>query len=157
VTEAADPTAPDIRLAGVADADAVAQLLHDFNTEFESATPGVAVLAERLRTHLAGNELFVVLAGEPPTGFGLVTLRPSPWYDGPVALLDELYVVPDRRGGGIGSALLERACAESHDRQAGELQINVDEVDVDARRFYERHGFTNLGDEGRMLFYEREL
>jgi GNAT superfamily N-acetyltransferase len=151
------PADPAVRLAGVADADVVAQLLHDFNTEFESATPGAAVLAERLRAHLAGDDLFVVLAGDPPAGFGLVTLRPSPWYDGPVALLDELYVVPDRRGGGIGSALLERACTESRERQAGELQINVDEVDVDARRFYERHGFTNLGDDGRMLFYEREL
>jgi GNAT superfamily N-acetyltransferase len=144
-------------LADVDDAEVVARLLHDFNTEFETETPGVAVLAARLRTHLTGRALFVVLAGRPAAGFGLVTLRPSPWYDGPVALLDELYVAPGRRGGGIGSALLEQACAVARERQAGELQINVDEVDVDARRFYERHGFTNLGDDGRMLFYEREL
>ena len=35
----------------------------------------------------------------------------------------------------------------------------MDEVDVDARRFYERHGFSNTepGGTDRMLYYEREL
>ena len=39
------------------------------------------------------------------------------------------------------------------------MHINVDEVDTDARRFYERHGFVNIepGQEHRMLCYLREL
>lgn len=45
------------------------------------------------------------------------------------------------------------------DLGGGEIQINVDEDDRDARRFYERHGFTNLesGSTERMLCYLREL
>ena len=45
------------------------------------------------------------------------------------------------------------------ERGAGEVHINVDEVDVDTRRFYERHGFTNIqpGADYRMLCYLREL
>lgn len=31
------------------------------------------------------------------------------------------------------------------------------EVDTDARRFYERHGFTNIEASSRMLLYIREL
>ena len=44
-------------------------------------------------------------------------------------------------------------------RGAQEMHINVDEVDLGARRFYERHGFTNTeaGQEYQMLCYLREL
>jgi GNAT superfamily N-acetyltransferase len=44
-------------------------------------------------------------------------------------------------------------------RGAGEIHINVDEVDEDTRRFYERHGFTNIepGEDYRMLIYLRQL
>ncbi len=72
-------------------------------------------------------------------------------------MLDELYVAPGHRGRGIGTQIMRRALAEIRARGAGELQINVDEVDVDARRFYERHGFTNIEQDSRMLLYIQEL
>jgi hypothetical protein len=86
-----------VRLATVADADEVADLLHDFNTEFGSPTPGADVLAARLSL-----------------------------------------------AGGRGVDLIE---------------INVDEGDVDARRFYERHGFsaTEPGAAEHAIYYAREL
>ena len=85
----------------------LAQLLHDFNIEFDTPTPGVAVIAARLRALLASGHDVRDPRRSPAVGVGLVTLRPNVWYDGPVALLDELYVVPDRRGEGIGSAMIE--------------------------------------------------
>ncbi len=74
-------------------------------------------------------------------------------------MLDELYVIPDLRGGGIGTQLLRRAIEEVRARGGGEMHINVDEIDTDARRFYERHGFVNVepGRDYRMLCYIREL
>lgn len=98
------------RVTGVDDADEVARLLHDFNTEFDTPTPDVEVLASRLRTLLAGEETFAILAGEPGVAIGLTTLRPIVWFDGPVALLDELYVVPALRGRGIGSTITSCCC-----------------------------------------------
>jgi GNAT superfamily N-acetyltransferase len=148
-----------VRTAGTQDAEVVAALLHDFNTEFDTPTPGVAVLAPRLEALLGGGETIELLAGEPATGIALITLRPNVWYDGPVGLLDELYVRPDRRGRGIGTALVERACAVVRERGGRLFEVNVDEVDADAIRFYERHGFaTQLpGETGRMLYFERDL
>lgn len=150
-----------VRLAGPADAAVVGRLLFDFNTEFESPTPSADEFAGRFTRLLAGDDVLVVLAesdGEP-TGFAYLTLRPTPYGDGPLAQLEELYVVPAFRDGGIGTALLTQAVDEVLDRDAIEMHINVDEIDTDTRRFYERLGFTNIepGEDYRMLCYLREL
>lgn len=151
-----------VRLAGPGDSALVGRLLFDFNTEFETPTPSAEQFAERF-THLLGrDDVLVLLAeegGASATGFAYLTLRPTPYGDGPLAQLEELYVVPHLRDRGIGTALLTRAVTEVGSRGAIEVHINVDEVDVDTRRFYERHGFVNVepGTDYRMLCYLREL
>jgi GNAT superfamily N-acetyltransferase len=149
-----------IRLAGLDDAQDLASLLHKFNTEFDTPTPGVAVLAPRVRSLLAGSSTFAVLAdSDNPIGFALVTLRPNVWFDGPVALVDELYVKPMSRGSGIGTALMARVEQECRARSVDYLEINVDAGDTDARRFYERLGYRGVDpDTGEpALYYSREL
>jgi GNAT superfamily N-acetyltransferase len=147
------------RLATPDDADEVARLLHDFNTEFDTPSPGVAVLAPRLRRLLAGDATFAILAGAPAVGVALVTLRSNIWYAGQVALLDELYVVPPLRGQGIGSAIIDHLLSLARARSVELVEINVDEGDVDAQRFYERHGFspTEPGSTERAFYYFQEL
>jgi len=153
------PPADAPRRATAADAVTVATLLHAFNREFSTPTPEPPVLAARVRRLLAGADVLALLAGEPAVGVAVLTLRPNVWYDGPVALLDELYVVPAMRNRGLGTALL--ASVESHARQAGaELaEINVDGDDTAARRFYERHGYADreAGQDEPALYYFREL
>ena len=142
------------RLATVADAAEVARLLHDFNSEFDTPTPGVEWLEARLPELLAGEDTFAVLAGDPGVALALVTLRPNVWFAGRVALLDEMYVVPELRGQGIGSTVIELMLATARERGAELVEINVDEGDVDAQRFYERHGFTATEpDTGERAFY----
>ncbi|WP_423190865.1 GNAT family N-acetyltransferase [Agromyces ramosus] len=144
----------DARRAGPDDAETVARLLHDFNTEFDTPSPGTAILTGRLQSLLAGPSTIAYLAGEPAAGVALVTLRSNVWYDGPVALLDELYVAPDRRGRGLGSAMIHRLIAEAEENGISAIEINVDAGDVDAQRFYERHGFSGADpDTGERAFY----
>jgi GNAT superfamily N-acetyltransferase len=147
------------RLAMTEDAEVVARLLHDFNVEFSTPSPGPDVLAARLRVLLARDETFAILAGQPAVAAALVTLRPNVWYDGHVALLDELYVVPDLRRRGIGSAVLGELLRIARRKGVALIEINVDEGDVDAQRFYERHGFSPTDpDSGeRAFYYAREL
>ena len=147
------------RLASVDDAEDVAQLLHDFNTEFDAASPGVEVLAERLGILLDGPDTFAILAGAPSVAVALVTLRRNVWFAGPVALLDELYVVPELRGQGIGTSIVEFLVETARRREVELIEINVDIGDVDARRFYERHGFSAVQPETaeHALYYFREL
>lgn len=145
---------PRIRRAAPSDSGRLAEMLHAFNTEFDTETPGVEVLAERLRTLLAGASTFAVLADDPAAGVALVTLRPNVWSDGPVALLDEMYVSPEQRGTGVGSAILQHMVEICRELGVAAIEINVDESDAGAMRFYERHGFSNGDpDTGERAFY----
>lgn len=149
-----------VRVAGSSDARVVAGMLVAFNAEFDTWTPPLEILERRFASLLERSDVLVLLAEDPaPVGFALLTLRPSPYYDGPVTALDELYVVPQRRGQGVGTELMAALLREALGRDSGEVQINVDEEDRDARRFYEAHGFTNQepGSAERMLCYLREL
>jgi GNAT superfamily N-acetyltransferase len=147
-----------VRVASPDDAEVVAALLHDFNAEFETPTPGAEVLTARLRELLPAGATIALLAGDPAVGVALLTLRSNVWFDGRVAVLDELYVRPDVRDRGIGTALLHRAVDLVRERGGRLLEAYVDEDGSGAReRFYERHGFTNQSDGQRMLYYEREL
>jgi len=150
----------EIRHAGVEDADAIARLLHDFNTEFAEPTPEVETLREYARQLLAAGEMTVLLAGEGPDALSLIRFRPSVWTGGPEAHLQELYVVPALRGRGIGRALLEATIATAGAAGASGIDLNTGETDTAARALYESMGFTNRegSPEGpSMLFYERDL
>ena len=139
----------------------VGRLLFDFNSEFEAPTPSASEFAARFERLLRRDDVLVVVGGpeEEPTGFAYLTLRPTPYYDGPLAQLEELYVRPGLRGQGIGTVLLRTSIDLVRERGGGEMHINVDEVDTDTRRFYERHGFVNIepGADYRMLCYLQEL
>jgi len=154
-------TGAPIELATVQDAEIVTRLQIDFGHEFDDPAPPYDVLLPRFRRLLSDPAAFVVLAGErtDPVGYAVVTLRPTVYTEGPLAVLDELYVRPAHRGEGIGTVLLTRAIDEVLARGGGEMHINVDEVDTDARRFYERHGFVNVepGRDYRMLLYVGDL
>jgi GNAT superfamily N-acetyltransferase len=151
----------ELRAADGSDAEVVGRLLQDFNDEFETAGPDADAFARRFRSLLDRDDVLVLLAGHDggSVGFAFLTLRPTPYYDGLLAQLEELYVRHDLRDQGVGTALLLESVRIVQDRGAGEVHINVDEVDVDTRRFYERHGFTNIqpGEDYRMLCYLREL
>ena len=148
----------ELRRAAAEDAPTVGRLLHDFNAEFEDETPGAEALAGFIRPLIESDEVAVLLANEAD-GFSLWRLRPSPYTGRPEAYLQELYVVPARRGNGIGRALLEATMEAARDAGATGIDLNTGETDTAARALYESAGFTNLEGPGgpRMLFYEREL
>ena len=149
-----------VRRADPADADAIGRLLHDFNEEYEEATPGAAKLAERARELLAGDDTVALLAGDGPDGFAVLRFRASLYMDDLECYLAELYVVPDKRGRGIGRALMDEVFAVAREKGAAHIELNTSEDDAAARALYEKLGFTNR--EGKpdgpvMYYYERDL
>jgi ribosomal protein S18 acetylase RimI-like enzyme len=149
-----------IRQAEVRDADAIAQLLHDFNTEFDDYTPGPPAIARRVRRLLAAGEITVLLGGAGPDALAVLRFYPSFWSEALESYLAELYVVPDRRGEGLGRAVLEAAIELAREAGADFMHLGTSEDDVAARALYESLGFSNR--EGKPegpvnYFYERDL
>jgi len=149
-----------VRRAGVADAEIIGRLLHDFNTEFDEITPGPEALADRVRELLAGDDFIVLLAGDEPRGLAVLRLRPSIWTQGLECYLAELYVQPEHRRRGLGRALMTATLHTAGDRGADYIEVATSEDDVAARALYEKFGFINRerGPDGPVMFvYEREL
>jgi ribosomal protein S18 acetylase RimI-like enzyme len=149
-----------VRRAGASDAEAIGRLLHDFNTEFDDVTPGPVALAERVRVLLAAGDTQILLAGRGPDGLAVLRFREAIWDQALECYLAELYVVPDRRGRGLGRALMEAAIEVAREEGATHMDLGTSEDDVAARALYESLGFNNR--EGRPdgpvnYYYEREL
>lgn len=96
---------------------------------------------------LASPDAFFIVAEEDdkPVGYAFVTVGPgyASWLTGDrAAVLETLSVLPDQRGGGVGTALLEAAWARLGDHGIEDMAITTTRTNVDAQRFYEREGFN---------------
>jgi ribosomal protein S18 acetylase RimI-like enzyme len=149
-----------VRVAGPDEAKVVGQLLHDFNEEFHEPTPGPERMAERMRRLMDAADTVVLLGGTGPDGLAVMRLRSAIWSDALECYLAELYVTPQRRGKGLGRALLQTAIDVARARGADHMDLGTSEADHAARSLYESLGFINRegGPEGPItFFYEREL
>jgi len=142
---------------------AAAQLLHDFNVEYDEPAPPADELAVRLAELIAADHVTVLLARAHETGaavgVAVLRLQPSVWSRALEAYLAELYVVPSRRGEGYGRELITGAMRVARERGADYAFLVTSEDDRLARRLYEAAGFRRTEGEGGplMLAYEREL
>jgi ribosomal protein S18 acetylase RimI-like enzyme len=157
----ADPDhAPAVRRATPGDAPQVARLLHDFQEEYDEPSPGAEALEERYEELIRNKEMIVLLVGDGPDGFAQLRFRPWVYSAGLHSYLEELYVVPDLRGNGLGRALLDAAMDTARAEGAEQMELGTSEDDVAARKLYESAGFINRegGPDGPvMFFYERQL
>ncbi|HSD24151.1 MAG TPA: GNAT family N-acetyltransferase [Solirubrobacterales bacterium] len=152
--------APAVRRATPGDAPQVARLLDDFQQEYDEPSPGVEALEERYEELIRSKEMIVLLVGEGPDGFAQLRFRPWVYSAGLHSYLEELYVVPDLRGNGLGRALLDAAMETARAEGAEQMELGTSEDDTAARKLYESAGFINRegGPDGPvMFFYEREL
>jgi GNAT superfamily N-acetyltransferase len=134
---------PAIRPATAADVPAIAELIRGL-ARYEKLEQDVTMTEELLATNLFGprryaETLIAEEAGEP-IGFALFFHNFSTFLALPGIYLEDLFVVPEQRGNGVGRALLKELARIAVERGCGRLEWSVLDWNRDAIGFYERLG-----------------
>jgi GNAT superfamily N-acetyltransferase len=93
----------------------------------------------------AAEAVIAAIAGEP-VGFALFYGTFSTWLCQSGIWLEDLYVRPEHRGGGVGRALLTHVARLGVQRGCGRVELSALDWNTPALQFYDRLGATRLDD-----------
>jgi ribosomal protein S18 acetylase RimI-like enzyme len=138
---------PSFRPANHADADALVEMMRDFNEHeriaFDEAEVR-AVLAQ-LFTNDSYGLIYLIRLGGEVAGYVVITFGFSIEFRGRDALIDELFVKDEFRGRGLASAALRHAEGVCRERGVRALHLEVDRGNARAQSVYQRAGFEDRG------------
>ncbi len=138
----------EIRQIGVEGFEPALGLLERFFREEGFTTPADAMAAS-LRAMLTSPDhaVFLAWAGKEAVGVATVAATVGIEY-GRSAEMDDLYVLPQARSGGVASALIEAACAWCSEQGCTVMLVTVTpegEAQHNLMGFYRRRGFAYTG------------
>lgn len=132
-----------LRTATRADVPVVARLIRAL-AEYERLAHDCFADEAALEDHLFGPrpyaEVLIAEVGGEPAGFALFFHNYSTFLTRPGIYLEDLFVVPERRGLGLGRRLLAALAALAVERGCGRLEWSVLKWNSPAIGFYERLG-----------------
>jgi len=140
---------PAVRPATATDLERIRQLIVDLAT-YERAMDQVKVTVEQLRAAIFGERpatyaLVAEHAGDV-VGFALYFLNFSTWEGVPGIYLEDLYVMPEHRGGGLGKALLRSLATIAVSRGYARFEWAVLDWNTPSIDFYRRMGAVPMGE-----------
>lgn len=143
-------TAPvHLRLAGLADAAALAPLFDAYRQFYEQA-PDLGLAIRFLQQRLERDESRILMACRPATSpadpeelLGLCQCYPSfcSVLAQPIFVLYDLFVAPQARGQGVARALLRAAEALARNEGRGRLDLSTAHSNLPAQQLYESLGW----------------
>jgi ribosomal protein S18 acetylase RimI-like enzyme len=136
-----------VRPADAADLDLLARLLITQLREHAIELPEseLRAAAEGLFRRPQAGRFLVAVEGEKTIGFAALSFLWTLERGGRAAWLDELYVVPERRGAGIGRKLLHAAMEVAAAAGCRAVDLEIDGEHQRAASLYRREGFRELG------------
>src|SRR4030095_2418128 len=121
--------------------------------EYEQLTHEVEATEDDLRQSLFGprpaGEVVLAYAGDAPIGFALFFHTFSTFLGRQGLYLEDLFVVPDWRGKGVGKQLLAHVASIAESRDCGRLEWGVLDWNESAIAFYQHMG-AHVLDEWRL-------
>lgn len=140
---------PILRPAAPADLPAIVGLIREL-ADFEKLSHLVVVTPQSLHPHLFGPrpaaEAVVAEVEGSIAAFALFFTNFSTFLGQPGLYLEDLYVQPAHRAGGLGKALLRHLGALAVERGCGRFEWSVLDWNQNAIRFYEKMGATVMPD-----------
>jgi aminoglycoside 6'-N-acetyltransferase I len=138
----------DIQRADIDTLDEALYLLERFFREEDFDTPAEAMRSS-LRAMLGNPTSAVFVAQRDGKAVGVATVTTSVGIEfGRSAELEDLYVLPEARGSGIASALIETVCRWCRQEEVTAVLVTVTqqgEANHKLLDYYQRRGFTNTG------------
>jgi GNAT superfamily N-acetyltransferase len=132
-----------IRPGELGDVPVIAELIRGLS-RYERLEQMVTMTEAKLTAALFGEpryaETLIAEGDGKPVGFALFFHNFSTFLAQPGLYLEDLFVVPEHRGSGIGRKLLERLAQIAVERGCGRLEWAVLDWNTDAIGFYERLG-----------------
>jgi GNAT superfamily N-acetyltransferase len=132
-----------IRPAERADVPVIAELIRGL-ARFEKLEHEVTMTEDRLASNLFGPhhyaETLIAEEDGAPVGFALFFHNFSTFLAQPGIYLEDLFVIPEQRGRGVGRALLKELARLAVERGCGRLEWSVLDWNREAIAFYERLG-----------------
>ena len=139
----------EIRPATPADVPAIFSLIQAL-AEYEKLLDQVTGSIEHLQSDLFGEkpyaEAIVAVVDHKLIGFALFLHNYSTFLTKPGIYLEDLFVLPEYRGQGIGKAILTQLAQIAVERDCGRLEWCVLDWNETAIDFYQRMGATVLPD-----------
>jgi ribosomal protein S18 acetylase RimI-like enzyme len=149
------------RRAGPDDLDAVVSLIAAFRDWWGKSEPSAEVIsrtAARLLEDPRTEFLLAFDAAGEAVGVCQLRYRLSVWTGFEDCWLEDLFVTERARSGGHGRALVEAAFESARARGVRRIELDVNEQNESALRFYESLGFTTEPKPpGRTLFLSRRI
>lgn len=136
---------PHVWRADAHDAETVAELLVEFRDHIGRDWPSANAFHAGVERVLERGEAEFLLAapaaGEPAAAVCQLRFGFNLWRAGGECVLEDLFVRPDVRRGGLGAALVQAALDRANERGCRWIELDTYEDNAPAIALYERFGF----------------
>ena len=130
-----------LRAAEPADMAEWRRLWADYTAFYRTDLPEAITAGTWARAMDPASGLFIRVAaqGTRLAGFALSVLHPGSWTDRPVCYLEDLFVDPASRGGGVGRALIDDLLDCARQQGWSRLYWHTERGNTTARRLYDHY------------------
>lgn len=135
---------PKVESATIEDLDALVELTtslfsgsDDFTPDAEAQRRGLALILEQP----SRGRIFVLRNGDRIFGMVNLLFTISTAMGGFVIQMEDVIVLPDHRGQGYGTQLLEHVVEFAHQKDFKRITLLTDKISAESQNFFRKHGF----------------
>ena len=137
----------ETRQLGQSDFDDFRSLMmafYAYANEPHAGLESIKSLFQKATDQSSNLHFLIAVHEEKMVGIISLTIGESSYKNSPFAFADDFFVVPEKRGTGIGKALIDHAMRIATDKKCSNILVGVGNDETDTLRFYTRAGFKDM-------------